>query len=198
MGVRRSRPDLVVCTFGGSASGSYSAAFIAPGDWIITPFQDGPDGVKVSAGQGEDVSLRHHCRVRPGRHVDNRRPVAGQYRPVCTATRPWSTQVRRSIFGHNHAVGRSREHGEGTLYIDDFSPSDANVSQNSQPGISPSASDVAAFPTSTGSALLRRSLIATSKRRVSRIDRGSLGGDYVVKLAVRGAASVPSCLEPLS
>ena len=33
----------------------------------------------------------------------------------------------------------------GTLYIDDFSPSDANVTQNSQPGISPSASDVAAF-----------------------------------------------------
>ena len=33
----------------------------------------------------------------------------------------------------------------GAFCIDDFSPSDANVTQNSQPGISPTASNVAAF-----------------------------------------------------
>lgn len=33
----------------------------------------------------------------------------------------------------------------GTLYIGDFSSSDANVTQTSQPGIPPTASDVAAF-----------------------------------------------------
>jgi hypothetical protein len=34
----------------------------------------------------------------------------------------------------------------GTLYVDDLSPSDENVTQNSQPGITPGGSDVSALP----------------------------------------------------
>ena len=94
-------PDLISSSapFGDSASGSYSAAFIAPGDWIITPFQDGPDGVKGSPPVKAETSLPPsppHS-TRPSR----RQPATCGW-PVPTfphRSRPLSsTQVRRPTF----------------------------------------------------------------------------------------------------
>jgi hypothetical protein len=40
-------PDLISSSppDSGTASGTFTSSAVAPGDWIITPFQDGPDGV---------------------------------------------------------------------------------------------------------------------------------------------------------
>jgi hypothetical protein len=142
-------PDLISSSapFSDSATGSYSAAFIAPGDWIITPFDDGPDGVKGVPPVTAKTSLS---------------ATTAAFDPAVTSTtgdlwlagtdltaplkavvvNPGQTVDLSVTITPSGAIGSTVS---GTLYIDDFSPSDANVTQNSQPGISPSASDVAAF-----------------------------------------------------
>ena len=142
-------PDLISSSapFSDSATGSYSAAFVAPGDWIITPFQDGPDGVNGVTPVTAETSLT---------------ATTAAFDPAVTSTAGdlWraSTNLAAPLKAVVVGPGRTVDFSvtitpsgaigsvvSGTLYIDDFSPSDANVTQNSQPGISPTASDIAAF-----------------------------------------------------
>ncbi len=143
-------PDLISSSppFSDSASGSFSSAFVAPGDWIITPFQNGPDGVKgvppVKASTSLSATTAAFDPAVSAKTGDLWLASTDLTAPFnAVVVEPGQTVYLPVTITPSGPVGGTVS---GTLYIDDFSPSDANVTQNSQPGISPNASDVAAFP----------------------------------------------------
>ena len=142
-------PDLISSGSGDSdtASGTFTDPFVASGDWIITPFQDGPDGTDG---------------VPPVSVLTSMSATTAAFDPTITSTTGdlWlaSTDVSAPLDAVVVGPGKSVELPititpsgpvgstvRGTLYIDDLSPSDAAVTEDSEPGITDDASDVAAF-----------------------------------------------------
>jgi hypothetical protein len=142
-------PDLISSSTpdSGVATGTFDSTAVAPGDWIITPFQDGPDGKQGVTPVTAQTSLS---------------ATTAAFDPTVTSTTGdlWlestnlSAPLNAVIAAPGQTVtlpvtitpsGAPNSTVQGTLYVDDFAPVDTNVAQNSQPGISPNASDVAAF-----------------------------------------------------
>jgi hypothetical protein len=142
-------PDLISSGSGNSdtASGTFTDPFVASGDWIITPFQDGPDGTDG---------------VPPVSVLTSMSATTAAFDPTITSTTGdlWlaSTDLSAPLDAVVVRPGKSIELPititpsgpvgstvRGTLYIDDLSPSDAAVTEDSEPGITDDASDVAAF-----------------------------------------------------
>jgi subtilisin family serine protease len=142
-------PDLISSSAPDSdvASGTFTSPSVASGDWIITPFQDGPDGKLGVTPVTAQTSLS---------------ATTAAFDPAVSSTTGdlWldstnlSAPLNAVVAGPGQTVtipvtitpsGAAGSTVTGTLYIDDFSPSDSNVTQNSQPGITPGGSDVSAF-----------------------------------------------------
>jgi subtilisin family serine protease len=142
-------PDLISSSEpdSGVATGTFDSSAVASGDWIITPFQDGPDGKNGVTPVTAQTSLS---------------ATTAAFDPAVTSTTGDLWLASADLSAPLHAViaapgqtvtlpvtitasGAAGSTVQGTLYVDDFSPVDTNVAQNSQPGISPNASDVSAF-----------------------------------------------------
>jgi hypothetical protein len=142
-------PDLISSSapYSNVASGTFTSPAVASGDWIITPFQDGPDGLLGVKSVTAKTSIT---------------ATTAAFDPAITSTTGdlWLKSTHLSapldavMVGPGQTViipvtitprGAPGTTVMGTLYVDDFSPSDANVTQDAQPGISPSASDISAF-----------------------------------------------------
>ncbi len=142
-------PDLISSESGNSdtPSGTFTDPFVASGDWMITPFQDGPDGANG---------------VPPVTATTSMSATTAAFDPAVTSTTGdlWlastdpSAPLKAVVVGPGKSVelpvtitpsGPVGSTVRGTLYIDDLSPSDAQVTQDSEPGITTDASDVAAF-----------------------------------------------------
>ena len=100
LGVRRPRPDLIVSTL--QRLGQRVLQLGIGRTWGLdhhpVPGRS-RRGERCAAGEGEDLSVRHHRRIRPGRH--SRRPATcGWPAPTCPhrSTRWSSSRVRRSTF----------------------------------------------------------------------------------------------------
>jgi hypothetical protein len=142
-------PDLVSSSAPDSddASGTLTSASVAPGDWFITPSQQGPDGA-----HGVKPVTAHTSIV----------ATTDEFDPAVTSTTGdlWLTSTNLSSTLNTVVVDPgesatipvtirpSAEVGStvtGTLYVDDFSPVNAALTDNPDPAISPTGSDVAAF-----------------------------------------------------
>ena len=142
-------PDLVSSSEpdSGVATGTFDSPAVASGEWIITPFQDGPDGKQGVTPVTAQTSLS---------------ATTAAFDPTVTSTTGDLWLEGTDLSSPLHAVmakpgqtvtlpvtitasGPAGSTVQGTLYVDDLSPVDTNVAQNSQPGISPNASDVSAF-----------------------------------------------------
>ena len=72
-------PD-VISTTGKTATASYSAPEVGPGDWTVTPFLVGPTGAKPASNVTANiVDDGDHGRLRLGGQLPDRGPVAGQH-----------------------------------------------------------------------------------------------------------------------
>lgn len=143
-------PDLISSSppDSGTASGTFTSSSVAPGDWIITPFQDGPDGV-VGV---KTVTARTSLLATTSAFDPAITSTAGDLWLESTdLTAPLDAVVAQP--GQTVTIpvtitpsGPAGSTVTGTLYVDDLSPSDENVTQNSQSGITPGGSDVSALP----------------------------------------------------
>ena len=140
-------PDLISST-GKTATQSFSAPNVPPGDWTVTPFLLGPTGAKQAKGVNANVSMTA--------------TTAGFDPAVSTPTGDlWLGSVNAAAGFTPYVVNPGQSvsipvtitpegsHGttvSGTLYIADSSFMPSAVSFNELPGFSPEGSDVAAFP----------------------------------------------------
>ncbi len=142
-------PDLISSSTPDSddASGTITSASVAPGDWFITPSQHGPGGAYA---------------VKPVTAHTSIVATTDEFDPAVTSTTGdlWLTSTDLSSALNAVVVDPgesatipvtitpSAKVGStvtGTLYVDDLSPVDAALTDNPDPAISPTDSDVAAF-----------------------------------------------------
>jgi hypothetical protein len=120
---------------------------VVSGDWVITPFQQGPDGPHG---------------VKPVTATTSITATTNEFDPAITSTTGdlWLTSTDLSsplnavVVGPGESatipvtITPSAAAGStvtGTLYVDDLSPINAALGTNSSPAIDPMGSDVAAF-----------------------------------------------------
>jgi hypothetical protein len=142
-------PDLISSSAPDSdqASGTFTSSSVAPGDWYITPSQQGPDGahgVKPVTAQTSIVA------------------TTDEFDPAVTSTTGDLWSISTNLSSTLNAVvvdpGESAtipvtitpsapvgSTVTGTLYVDDYAPVNAALTDNPDPAISPTGSDVAAF-----------------------------------------------------
>jgi hypothetical protein len=140
-------PDLISST-GKTATGTYSASQVAPGDWTITPFLQGPTG----ATQAKNVTATISVRATTAAFDPAVTSTAGDLWLRSTNTgAPFAPIVAQP--GETITIpvtitpsGSSGQQVSGTLYIADYQLISGAATYNGIPGDYQQASDVAAFP----------------------------------------------------
>jgi hypothetical protein len=142
-------PDLISSSAPDSstASGTFASSSVAPGNWVITPFQQGPDGPHGVAPVTASTSLT---------------ATTDAFDPAVTSTTgdlwlastnlssplntvvvdPGQTATIPVTIRPSAAVGSVVA---GTLYVDDLSSIDAALTDNPTPAVAPTGSDVSAI-----------------------------------------------------
>ena len=140
-------PD-VISTTGKTATASYSAPEVGPGDWTVTPFLVGPTGAKPASNVTANITM---TATTAGFDSAASSPTGdlwlGSGNASATFT-PYVVDPGQSVtipvtFTPTGTVGSTVT---GTLYISDSSFISPDLNFDAQPGNTPEGSDVAAFP----------------------------------------------------
>jgi hypothetical protein len=140
-------PD-VISTTGKTATASYSAPEVGPGDWTVTPFLVGPTGKNPAPNVTASISM---TATTAGFDSAASSPTGdlwlGSTNASATFT-PYVVNPGQSVtipvtFTPKGTVGSTVS---GTLYVSDSSFISSLLNFDDQPGNTPEGSDVAAFP----------------------------------------------------
>ena len=140
-------PD-VISTTGKTATDTYSAPEVGPGDWTVTPFLVGPTGKNPAPTVNANVSM---TATTAGFDPAVSSPTGdlwlGSTNAAATFT-PYVVEPGQSVtipvtITPSGAAGTVVS---GTLYVADSSFISPELNFDDQPGFTPEASDVAAFP----------------------------------------------------
>ncbi len=140
-------PDLISST-GKTATQSYSAASVPPGDWTVTPFIAGPIGKNPAKNVTATVSM---TATTAGFDPTVTSPTGDFWLSSTNAANGFSPYVVNP--GQSVTIpvtitprGASGAAVSGTIYVADFSLNSGAVTYNELPGNYPEGSDLAAFP----------------------------------------------------
>jgi hypothetical protein len=140
-------PD-VISTTGKTATATYSASEVGPGDWTVTPFLVGPTGKNPAPNVNANVSM---TATTAGFDSAVSSPTGdlwlGSTNAAATFT-PYVVNPGQSVTIPVTITpsGKSGATVSGTLYIADSSFISPDLNFDDQPGSTPEGSDVAAFP----------------------------------------------------
>ena len=140
-------PD-VISTTGKTATASYSAANVGPGDWTVTPFLVGPIGAKPASNVTATVAM---TATTAGFNPSISAPTGDLWQGSTNASATFSPYVVEpgqsvTIPVTITASGTAGTTVSGTLYVSDSSFISPLLNFDDQPGNTPEGSDVAAFP----------------------------------------------------
>jgi len=140
-------PDLISTT-GKTATGSYSAANVGPGDWTVTPFLVGPTGAKPAKNVTATVSM---TATTAGFDSTVSSPTGDLWRGSTNAAATFTPYVVNP--GQTVTIpititpkGSLGSTVTGHLYLSDSSFISTDLSFDEVAGYSPEGSDVASFP----------------------------------------------------
>ena len=140
-------PD-VISTTGKTATASYSAPTVGPGDWTVTPFLVGPTGAKPAPNVTATVAM---TATTDGFDPSVSTPTGDLWLGSTNAAATFTPYVVHP--GQSVSIpvtitprGTAGSTVTGTLYISDSSFISADLNFDDQPGNTPEGSDVAAFP----------------------------------------------------
>jgi len=140
-------PD-VISTTGKTATASYSAADVGPGEWTVTPFLTGPTGKNPANDVNANVSM---TATTAGFDPAVSSPTGDLWLGSTNASATFTPYVVNP--GQSVTIpvtitpsGTAGSTVSGTLYLADSSFISPDLNFDDQPGFTPEGSDVAAFP----------------------------------------------------
>jgi hypothetical protein len=140
-------PDLI-SSFGKTATGSFTAPDISPGNWTITPFLVGPTGKKAAKNVTASVSM---TATTPAFDPAVSAPTGDLWLGSTNATTGFTPYVVNP--GQSVTIpvtitpeGSPGSTVSGTIYLADSSLVSGEVTYNELSGNYPEGSDLAAFP----------------------------------------------------